>query len=192
MSSNSTPGGMSGRHLTVVVVGSLLLVMIVSGYCLWLYSRVERSREQAATAWRSVAAELSLRHHAFEKLVARGVDAQLIDIALAEKFRLAIDSFSTTTQVDSQIAAAEQVELQLTAMRSALAGPETRELAKQWDQTVEKPANLTSVMESYAKVVRDQQDLLSSLGGKLLLFFIKLSEPREFQIVSVLPNSRIL
>ncbi len=193
MSSNPIPAGMNGRRVTTFVVGSLLLVLLVSGYCLWLYSRLERSRVQAATAWRSVASELSFRHRAFEKLVAQGVDAQLIDIAQAEKFRLSLDSFATTTQVDNQIESAEQIEQQLAAIRAALAGrPETNELANQWDQFVEKPANLAAAMDSYAKVVRDQRGLLSSLGGKLLLFFIKLSEPREFQIMSVLPNSRIL
>ncbi len=193
MKTKQAVGGMNGRRAALIVAGSLLLVLLVLGYGLWLYSRIERSREKAATAWRSVASALSLRHRAFEKIVARGVDAQTVDMALSEKFRLAVDGFATTTQLDKQVEAAEAVEQQLVEIRQSLSNrPEAADLVEQWEQVRVESAELTSSLDVYRAVVRGQLGLRGSLGGKLLLFFIRLSGPREFRILAVIPNSRIL
>jgi hypothetical protein len=193
MTSKQNAGGINGRRMTLFVVGSLLFVLLVSGYCLWLYSRIEKSRDEATVAWRAVASELSQRYRAAEKLVARGVDSGVIDIAMAEKFRLSLDAFATTTQVDHQISAAEELEIQLTQIRPILAGgAEPAELEAEWDRKMERTSGLLAAIKDYAAIVQNQHDLRSSLGGRLLLFFIKLTGPREFQVVSVLPNSRIL
>lgn len=190
---NQTAAGLSGRRVTLVVVCSLLLVMIFVGYCLWVFNHLERSREQAVAAWRGVASELSLRNYAFEKVIAQGVDSQLIDIARGEKFRLSVDRFSTTTQIDKQIDAAQEVELRVQVIRKTLANrPEAADLIKEWDPIAIKPPRLSSALDAYADVVQKQKELLSSIGGRVLLLFVRLTQPREFQIVSAVPNSRIL
>jgi hypothetical protein len=156
--------GISGKKLTLGLIISLLLVGGVLSYVLWTYNRVDAVRRQREDAWQQLADALSDRYRSAEREVAQGVDAREIDMELGEKFRLAIERFRSTSQLDGQLAAALEMEQLL----------EKSDLTRRLNQSAAQP------LQDYNQTVQALDRLLTTAGGKILLLFLNFSEPVEF------------
>ncbi len=75
--------------------------------------------------------------------------------------------------------------------QSLAAIPAAQELAASWSDALSEHAELHSTLDIYNGKVKDQQSWRKSVGGSLLLAFIKLSQPSEVRVATDLPNSRI-
>ncbi len=188
----SPPKGRNGSTLAVAVGVSVLLGALLFTYILWLYGEVETASEKTIAEWRSVATELAPRYRKLEKLVAEGVDQRLLAMELGEQFRLRIDAFRVTSQAEEQVTAVLGIEELLGKIAENLASAAGAEdLSARWAAAIGSSAELQTALESYNVRVREQQRWRTSFGGSVLLAFIKLSEPREVQVVADLANSRI-
>ncbi len=156
--------GVSGRKLTIVLLAALTLVGVALSYVLWSYNRVDDSRDQVVDAWNILFEELATRYRAVEKQVATGVDAQEMEMALGERFRLAIDQFRSTAQADVQLSAAMELEA---IMKAANLQPPLS-------------ASLQEAAEKYNQCVLELAQLLDTPGGQTLLLFLNLNPVEEF------------
>lgn len=189
---NLPPRGWNGKHMAVLIGASVLLGALLFTYILWLYGSVEQASEKTVGSWRSVATELSPRYARIEKLVAEGIDDRVIAMDLGEQFRLGIDTFRATGQAEQQVTAVIEIEQLLGKIDNSLVAiPAASDLAGRWKAGIRGSAELQTALESYNVRVREQKEWRASFGGSLLLAFIKLSEPREVQVVMDLSNSRI-
>jgi len=189
---NLPPQGWNGKRLAVLIGASVLLGALLFTYILWLYGEVEQASEKTVASWRAVATELSPRYGKLEKLVAEGVDKRLLAMELGEQYRLRMDAFRATGQAEQQVTAVIEIEQLLDKIDKSLdAIPAASDLAGRWKSGIQGSTELQTALESYNFRVREQKEWRASLGGTLLLAFIKLSEPREVQVVSDLSNSRI-
>ncbi len=187
---NLPPRGWNGKHLAVLVGTSVLLGALLFTYILWLYGEVEQASEKTIASWRVVATELSPRYAKLEKLVADGVDSRQLAMELGEQFRLRMDAFRASGQAEQQVTEVIEIEQLLTKIDGSLAAtPAASELAAKWKIGIRGSGELQTALESYNVRVREQMEWRASWGGSFLLAFIKLSEPREVQVVSDLSNS---
>jgi hypothetical protein len=179
-SSNSTspPPGWSGKRLAGVLGIGLVVVMIGLGNELWVYAKIEQTQEQTKAAWRTLASALGNRHSKLEPVIVQGVDRRLIPMELGEKFRLAIGDFTRSLETNSQLKVASDLEQVLAEIETTV--HENEELDGRWKESSTVTDELRSAVDSYNQSVRQQKQIRTRLGGRILLAFIKLAEPVEF------------
>lgn len=163
-SSQQPPQGIPGRRLTGGIGLMLLLATVGLSYVLWTYNRLDDARFEARETWHGLADQLANRYQQIELVIAEGVDSRQIDMALGEKFRLAVERFRTTAQPDVQVRAAREIE----------------ELLFPIDALKPPSIELQKIVEQYNQRLTAERDVLDSVGGRLLSIFINLSDPAPF------------
>lgn len=150
--------------LVLVVMGGLL------GYSLWTYSRLDAARAETATAWRELTDELDQRYRTAEQQVLAADAAPWASAAFQQQFRLAREDFRTTSRISSQQRAAELLESMLGSGRAP---------AEQWFPVTQ---GLRQAVEEFNARRQTEEQILSTLGGKILGIFVGFPEPRPFHL----------
>lgn len=179
-SSSSPPRGLSGKRIAGFLGVGLVVVMIALGNELWVYAKIEQAQEQTKEAWRGLASQLGYRHSKLEPVIAKGVDSRVIPMELGERFQLAIGDFTRSLETNSQLQAAVELE-QVVAQIEKSVG-ENEDLGERWQESRRVPEELRKTVDTYNQSVRQQNQIRTSPGGKIVLAFIKLTEPVEFNV----------
>lgn len=165
---SSAPQGVSGRKLTSVVL--VLLVVLGGGlsYVLWTYNKIDGHRAKAEVAWQDLANQLSSRYAIAEKELAKKVDNETEKMEVGEQFRLAVDRFRTSAQLNLQLQAARDVEKSL------------RESS--W---LDAPSeSITTALASYNGHLADVRNEIASPGGKFLSMFLNFANYDALELAS--------
>lgn len=170
------PPGVSGKRLTIVIILAMAALGLVISSTLWTYNRLDATRKQTAASWRSVTEELGPRYRAAEKVVAKQVDERELPMELGERFRLAIDRFRTTSLPKEQHAAA-------VALERFLASEDFRSHAFAENENAMSPSpELQQAITAYNRDLQRERDLLNSIGGRFLDFFMAFPEQAAFEL----------
>ena len=174
----ATVPGISGKQVTGWVVAALAVIGVVLSYTLWTYNRLDDARRVSVAEWREVTEHLSERYRIAERTVAAGVDDRTLRMEDGEQFRLALDTFRTTSLPEKQFAAAARVE---------------EILARQELSAAAAQLNLSDggrdAVESFNQAKEFERALLESWGGRFLDIFLKFDLPRRFVLAGETSNN---
>lgn len=160
------PAGFSGRRLTSILVLALVVVGVGMSFLLWNYNSVRQSRDATLQAWRVLVGQLDTRYRMAEITISKGVDDTSVDMALGERFRLALDRFRTTSQPTLQLNGA--IELEELVVQSAVPLPPTTELL--------------SAIDAYNAQLDAHGRVLDSPGGTAISTILSFERPAAFAI----------
>ena len=161
----------SGKLLTV---GLLVVLLTTGGLFYWFttsYANYNAARRQTERAWRTLVVELDLRYRQWDIAVARGVDANAIDMRLGERWRTARDRFMGTALPAIQIPAAQAIEQLIDEIPDQITsdGPPDRSKA-------------VELSEDYAQSASQQYDTGKSTGSRMLKLILNLPDPPTFEL----------
>lgn len=159
-------GGTSGKKVTLGVLAGLLIVGGWLSYCLWCYQKLDDARAESTVAWRALAEKLLVRYSVAERQVATGADDQTLELALAERFRLALERFRTTSQSSAQQGASQEIEALLSELElgEVPTGP------------------LKDTLDAFNSSATAEAAVLSQAGNQFLGLFMKFQQPFPLEL----------
>ncbi|MFO1064507.1 MAG: hypothetical protein U0892_11645 [Pirellulales bacterium] len=170
------PRTVSGKLLTIGLLGSLLVICGLVGWVSLAYAEYAHAKREADRAWNEGSDLLASRYKAIDASVAAAVDAQLIDKAFGDQWRAARDVFGGVFVQSGKVKAALELESLLKELRKSPSG-QSESLA-----VVKAEEELVQRIAAYNAKAKEEAASMSAPGLMLLRSVLILKEPIELEL----------
>lgn len=170
------PRTISGKSLTIGLLGSLLVICGLVGWVSFAYADYAHAKREADRAWNEASDLLASRYKAIDVVIAAAVDAQTVDKAFGDQWRTGRDAFGGVFVQSGKVKAALELELLLKELRKSASG-QSESFA-----VVKADEELVKRMAAYNAKAREESSSMSTPGLMLLRSVLILKEPVELEL----------